>query len=137
MGHSPGSRVSSGRTVLWLGLFTMFQASDVSFAINGVKPTPCEMPPGQNALRAEQDQERGTHTISGELLSSDGDYYVVKDESGKEVSLLTDKRTDKPVIEKGDRITAYVDDENYALWVRSNDRTDRRNEHGSLDCNPG
>jgi hypothetical protein len=28
-----------------------------------------------------------------------GDYYVVKDERGKEVSLLSDKRTDKPVIQ--------------------------------------
>lgn len=40
----------------------------------------------------------------------DGDYDVVKDENGKEVSVLSDKRTDKPVIQKGDRITAYVDD---------------------------
>lgn len=130
-------RVSPGEIVWLLGLFIMVQMSDISLAATSVPKPPCEIPPGQNALRAEQDQERGTHTISGELLSSDGDYHVVKDKSGKEVSLLTDKRTDKPLIEKGDRITAYVDDENYALWIRSNNSTDRRSEHGSLDCNPG
>jgi len=50
------------------------------------------------------------HALSGELIGMDGDYDVVKDENGKEVSVLSDKRTDKPVIQKGDRITAYVDD---------------------------
>ncbi|OQW34769.1 MAG: hypothetical protein A4E19_17790 [Nitrospira sp. SG-bin1] len=134
---SQGVPVSTGGTVLFLGLFTMILMSDVAFATSGMKRALCEIPPGQNALRAEQDHERGTLIISGELISTDGDYYVVKEESGKEVSLLTDKRTDKPVIEKGDRITAYVDDDNYALWIRSNDSTDRRSEHGSVDCNPG
>jgi hypothetical protein len=64
---------------------------------------------------AEQDVERDTHIISGELISTDGDYYFIKDERGKEVSLLSDQRAVKPVIEKEDRITAYVDDDNYAL----------------------
>jgi hypothetical protein len=128
--------MSSGGIVLLLGLYT-FHMSDIASAANSTKKPACEIPPGQNALRAEQDQERGTLVISGELISTDGDYFVVKEESGKEVSLLTDKRTDKPVIEKGDHITAYVDEENYALWIRSNTSTDRRSEHGSLDCNPG
>jgi hypothetical protein len=88
-------------------------------------------------MRAEEGLARGSHILSGELLSLDGDYYVVKDESGKEVSLGSDKRTDKPVIQKGDRITAYVDDQNTALWIRSNESTDRRDEHASVDCNPG
>lgn len=123
-------------SVLLLGLFIMLQVNDVAFATNEIKRSPCEIPPGQNAMRAEQNVERDTHIISGELLSTDGDYYVVKDENGKEVSLLSDQRTDKPVIEKGDRITAYVDDRNYALWIRSNESTDRRSVHASIDCHP-
>ena len=130
-------QVPSGGTLLFLGLFTMLQVSDITFAANAMKRSPCEIPPGQNATRAEEDVERGTHIISGELIGADENYYVVKDESGKEVSLLADKRTDKSVIEKGDRITAYVDDQNNALWIRSNESTDRRSEHGSVDCNPG
>ena len=129
-------RVASGGTLLFLGLFSMLQVNDVAFAANEMKKSRCEIPAGQNALRAEQDVERGTHLLSGELIGKDGDYYVVKDETGKEVSLLTDKRTDKPVIEKGDRITAYVDDQHYALWIRSDESTDRRSEHASVDCSP-
>ena len=129
-------RVSSGRTLWLLGLFTLLQVGAVAFAATEMKKSPCEIPPGQNAMRAEQDVERGTHILSGELLGTDGDYYVIKDERGKEVSLLSDARTDKPVIEKGDRITAYVDDQNYAVWIRSNESTDRRDEHASVDCNP-
>ena len=129
-------RVSSGGTLLFLGLFTLLQVNEVALAADKMKRTPCEIPPGQNVMRAEEDLGRGTHIISGELVGMDGDYYVIKDESGKEVSLLSDKRTDKPVIQKGDRITAYVDDQNTALWIRSNESTDRRDEHGSVDCNP-
>lgn len=121
--------------VLLLWLFTMFQVPDVALATNEMKRSPCDILPGQNAMRAEREVERDTHIISGELIGADGDYYVVKDEKGNEVSVLSDKRTDKPVIVKGDRITAYVDNENYALWIRSNESTDRRSEHASVDCN--
>ena len=134
---------SSGIPFLLLGLFTLVQVSDAAepreasaFTAEKTKRTPCAITPGQNVMRAEEDLSRGTHTLSGELIGMDGDYYVVKDESGKEVSLLTDKRTDKPVIQKGDRITAYVDDQNTALWIRSNESTDRRDEHAAVDCNP-
>ena len=129
-------RVSASGTFLFLGLFTMLQASDGAFAAAKIKRSPCDITSGQNVMRAEEDLGRGTHILSGELIGMDGDYYVVKDVNGKEVSLLSDKRTDKPVIQKGDRITAYVDDQNTALWIRSNESTDRRDEHGSVDCNP-
>lgn len=130
-GHYPGCLIP----MLFLCLFTMFQAPDVALAANEMKRSPCDMLPGKNAMRAEQEVERDTHIISGELIGADGDYYVVKDEKGNEVSVLSDKRTNMPVIVKGDRITAYVDDENYALWIRSNESTDRRSEHASVDCN--
>lgn len=129
-------RVSSGGILLFLGLFSMLQMSDVAIAADKMKSTPCEITPGQNVMRAEEDVGRGTHILSGELIGMDGDYYVVKEDSGKEVSLLSDKRTDKPVVQKGDRITAYVDDHNTALWIRSNESTDRRDEHASVDCSP-
>lgn len=130
-GHYPGCLTM----VLLLWLFTMFHMPDVALATNEMKRISCDILPGQNAMRAEREVERGTHIISGELIGADGDYYVVKDEKGNEVSVLSDQRTDKPVIVKGDRITAYVDDENYALWIRSNESTDRRSEHASVDCN--
>ncbi len=133
---SKSVRVSSGGRLLLLGFATLLQGGDIALAANEVKGHACDVPPGLNALRAEQDVERGSQIISGDVISMDGDYFVIQDEQGKEVSLLSDRRTDKPVIEKGDHITAYVDDEHYALWIRSNESTDRRSEHASLDCNP-
>ncbi len=133
---SKAGRLSSDGIFLFLGLVTLLQVSDVAFAAKETKRSTCEIPPGQNAMRAEQYVETDTHIISGELISTDNDYYFIKDKSGKEVSLLSDKRTVKGVIEKGDSITAYVDDDKYALWIRSNENTDRRTEHASLDCNP-
>jgi hypothetical protein len=129
-------RLLSDGIFLFLGLFTLLQVTDVAFAAKEMRKSACEIAPGQNAMRAEQYVETDTHIISGELISTDNDYYFIKDKSGKEVSLLSDKRTVKGVIEKGDSITAYVDDDKYALWIRSNENTDRRSEHASLDCNP-
>ncbi len=129
-------RLSSDGIFLFLGLFTLLQVNDVAFAAKEMRSSTCEIVSGQNAIRAEQYVETDTHIISGELISTDNDYYFIRDESGKEVSLLSDKRTVKGIIEKGDRITAYVDDDKYALWIRSNENTDRRSEHASLDCNP-
>jgi hypothetical protein len=133
---SKAGRLSSDGIFLLLGLVTLLQVTDVAFAAKEMKRSTCEIPPGQNAMRAEQYVETDTHIISGELISTDNDYYFIKEKSGKEVSLLSDQRTVKGVIEKGDSITAYVDDDKYALWIRSNENTDRRSEHASLDCNP-
>lgn len=130
------ARLSSNGILLFLGLFILLQVSAVAFAAKEMKRSTCEIPPGQNALRAEQYEETDTHIISGELISTDNNYYFIRDKSGKEVSLLSDQRTVKGVIEKGDSVTAYVDDDKYALWIRSNENTDRRSEHASLDCNP-
>lgn len=68
-------RVSSDGIFLFLGLFTVLQVCDVAFATQEIRTIPCEIPPGKNALRAEQHVERDAHLISGELISVDGDYY--------------------------------------------------------------
>lgn len=62
--------------------------------------------------------------------------YVVKDKDGKEVNLRADEKTELSAIKKGDHISANVDKNNHALWIRSNESMDRRSDHGSADCNP-
>ncbi|MEO7863777.1 MAG: hypothetical protein ABIU05_25770 [Nitrospirales bacterium] len=74
--------------------------------------------------------------LSGEVIRVEDASYLLKDESGKEITLKTDKRTEQPVINQGDRISANVDAQNYALWIRSNKMTVRRTEHASTDCTP-
>ena len=101
-----------------------------------VRGSPCDVPDGQNATRAEQGATQRTHMIEGEVMRVEDDSYVLKESSGKEVTLKTNKSTNQPVIDQGDYISASVDDQNTAVWIRSNKQTDRRTEHASVDCNP-
>ena len=136
MSTSKVVRVLSGGILLFLGLFAMPQIGDVASAADQLKGAPCEIPHGQSAMQAEQDAMRGSHMVSGEVVRVDGATYVVKEEGGKEVSLQTSEKTEKTPIHKGDHISANVDDQNHALWIRANRGTDRRTEHASADCNP-
>jgi hypothetical protein len=124
-------------------LFNMPQAGDTASAADknkGVQAKseglPCDIPHGKNAAQAEQDASQGGRMITGEVLKLEGANYVVKDNSGKEVRLMTDDSTEKPPINKGDHISAAVDQQNHALWIRANRGTDRRTEHASADCDP-
>ena len=102
----------------------------------GANGVPCDIPDGQNVTRAELDAKRGSHVIFGEVVRVDGATYHVKDEGGKEVKVQADQTTEKPPISQGDHISANVDNQNHALWIRANRGTDRRTEHASADCNP-
>ena len=129
-------RVLSVGILLFLGLFSTPQVGDLASAADEVKGSPCEVPHGQNATRAEQAETKGTHMVEGEVLRVEDENYLIREQSGKEVTLKTDQKTVQPVIHQGDRISADVNDQNIALWVRSNKMTDRRTEHASADCTP-
>jgi hypothetical protein len=100
------------------------------------KGLPCDIQDGTTVTQAERDATRGSRMIHGDVLRVDGATYVITDENGKEVRVHTDKTTEKPPINTGDQISATVDDQHHALWVRANKATDRRTEHASSDCNP-
>ena|SRR5262245_55489687 len=126
----------SAGVLLLLPLFSTAQV-DLASAADEMKGSPCEIPDGYNAMRAEEAQKEGTHLVAGEVMRVEGTTYVVKEQSGEEVRLETDqKKTVKPEINQGDHISASVNDQNHALWIRSNKETDRRTEHASADCNP-
>ena len=80
----------SGGTLLFLGLFCMPQVGALALAADEVKGSPCEVPDGQNATRAEQAEKKGTRLMSGEVLRVEDTSYLIRDDSGKEVTLKTD-----------------------------------------------
>ena len=82
-------------------------------------------------LSAEQPAIQGSHMLTGEVLRADGGNYLIKEENGKEVYVRIDENTKKPPITQGDSIVAGIDDQNRALWIRTNRGTDRRTEHAS------
>ncbi len=130
------ARVLLGHTLLVLGLFIMPQIPDSASAADEAKNNPCDMSSGTNVMRAEKAVKQGTHLISGEVVRVDGGNYLVKRQNGKEVRVQTDQQTEKPEIKQGDHISANIDNQNHALWIRSNESTDRRSEHAAVDCNP-
>ena len=91
-------------------------------------------PEGQEADKQMNDEMEGgqsqrVEAIKGEVLRIEGDTYIVKGEDGKEVRFHTDDTTHKTGdINQGDRIEAQMNDQNYALSIRSTPTTDRRNE---------
>ena len=61
-----------------------------------------------------------TKTITGELVRVKAGNYFIKEKSGKEVRVHTDKTTQMiGDIKKGDRIEAKMNDQNHALSIRS------------------
>jgi hypothetical protein len=97
---------------------------------------PCDISPGQNLAQAEQNADRTSRLVTGELVQTDGKNFVVKEEGGKEVRLQLTDRTRKTPVNPGDQISVSIDDKNQALWIRANRGTDKRTEHASADCNP-
>ena len=109
--------------VLCLGLSSAASAAD------DMKAGQPDRQGGQAGLKGEQDKLKGGHMITGELLRVEGENYFVKGQDGKEVRLHTDDTTHKTGdINQGDRIEAQLNDQNYALSIRSTPTTDRRNE---------
>jgi translation elongation factor P/translation initiation factor 5A len=61
----------------------------------------------------------GPHTVKGDLLKIDGEFYVVKDITGKEVRLHVDKDTTMDgSINVGEGVEVQATEKNHALSIR-------------------
>lgn len=57
--------------------------------------------------------------VKGDLLKIDGEFYVVKDMSGKEIRLHVDKTSKLDgTIKVGDKVEAQVTEKNHAVSIR-------------------
>lgn len=58
-------------------------------------------------------------TVQGDLLKIEGEFYVVKDASGKEVRLHVDKSTKlEGAFKAGDKIEAQATDKGHAMSIK-------------------
>lgn len=61
----------------------------------------------------------GAQAIKGDLLKIDGEFYVVKDASGKEVRLHVDKTSKvEGTLKPGDKIEAQASEKGHALSIK-------------------
>jgi hypothetical protein len=67
-------------------------------------------------------QAQGFKIVQGEVLKMEGNTYLIRDETGKEVRLIINKdsKVDK-AFEVGDRIVAQVSDEGVATLIKKSD----------------
>ena len=60
-----------------------------------------------------------TQTVNGDLLKIDGEFYVVKDMSGKEIRLHVDKTSKlEGAFKAGDKIEAQASEKNHAVSMK-------------------
>ena len=60
-----------------------------------------------------------TQTLNGDLLKIEGEFYVVKDMSGKEIRLHVDKTTKlEGAIKAGDKVEAQATEKNHAVSIK-------------------
>lgn len=63
--------------------------------------------------------ERFTNdTVKGTLMRTDGEYYWVKDTSGKEVRLHADASTKLDKVIQGDKVKAYITDQGHITTLQ-------------------
>ncbi|MGC4098497.1 MAG: hypothetical protein QM706_15400, partial [Nitrospira sp.] len=59
---SKAARVSVGGSLVFLGLFSLLPVSEMErVGAKEMKRTPCDIPSGQNVMRAEETLGRGSH----------------------------------------------------------------------------
>jgi hypothetical protein len=69
--------------------------------------------------------------VEGKILRIDGDVYVIRDSSGKEVRLHVDDKTDRldhAVLQIGDPVRAYVSTDGHATSIKHLGPVDRIEE---------
>ena len=63
--------------------------------------------------------EPGSQTVKGDLLKIDGEFYVVKEMSGKEIRLHVDKTSQLDgTFKAGDKIEAQATDKGHASSIK-------------------
>ena len=60
--------------------------------------------------------------VTGTLLKQDGEYYVIKDNDGKQHRLHVDKSTKLDKVVEGDTVKAYVTDQGHVTTLQRKEK---------------
>ena len=60
--------------------------------------------------------------VKGTLMKIDGEYYVIKDNDGKQVRVHVDKSTKLDKVVEGDMVKAYVTDQGHATTLQRHEK---------------
>ena len=134
--------VMSCAFLLGLGLSTPSQAANPTASADELKAEQTDRRQGgQEAGEQQMTDEKKTaqpqpgSTVKGEVLRIEGETWIIKEESGKEIRLHIDQTTQQYPKKidgknmKGVLIEAKVSDQNHALSISSSDRRNDRHDH--------
>lgn len=57
-------------------------------------------------------------TINGTLMNIEGEYYIIKDDDGKQHRIHVDKSTKLDTVKAGDMVKAYVTDKGHTTTLQ-------------------
>ncbi len=60
-------------------------------------------------------------SIKGKLLRIKGEYFIIKDDDGKEHEIHVDKSTKRDLVKPGDMVKAYVTDQGHTTTLQRAD----------------
>lgn len=60
--------------------------------------------------------------VKGTLMKIDGEYYVIKDNDGKQVRVHVDKSTKLDKVVEGDMVKAYVTDQGHVTTLQRHEK---------------
>jgi hypothetical protein len=103
-------------------------SGQVSLTEDGGQPETDVQDPDPNLFLYDFNQPPQRRLVQGEILRIEGDYYVLRQSSGEEMSLQVDNDTKMDVVPTlGDKIEAEVTLQGHAEHIRTPKETDQQN----------
>jgi hypothetical protein len=75
-------------------------------------------PMSKKEAKPELKERLTKDTIKGTLMRTEGDYYWIKDDDGKETKVHVDMSTKMDKVMTGDRVKAYITDKGHVTTLQ-------------------
>lgn len=90
----------------------------VGLLSSGIGMTYAANPMGEKEASPTIKERLTKDTIKGTLMKIDGEYYIIKDEDGREHRIHVDKSTKLDTVRSGDMVKAYVTDKGHTTTLQ-------------------
>jgi len=83
---------------------------------------PAADPMSQKEATPDLKERLTKDTVKGTLMKTEGEYYWIKDDDGKEVRVHVDTSTKMDKVVKGDRVKAYITDKGHVTTMQRQEK---------------
>ena len=93
----------------------------VGFLCFGITATQAANPMSEKEASPTIKERITKDTVKGTLMKTEGEYYWIKDDDGKEVKIHVDKSTKMDKVVPGDMVKAYITDKGHTTTLQRAD----------------